>query len=79
MSRASELLIKMKNNPPVIGTHVTTNEIAISEQMGNIGFEFVWIEGEHSPLDKQAILGHIIACKAGNTASFVRISDASTL
>ena len=73
MSRASELLLKMKNNPPVIGTHVTMNEISISEQMGNMGFEFVWIEGEHSPLDKQSILGHIIACKAGNTAAFVRI------
>jgi len=63
----------MKENPPVIGTHVNMADLSIAEQMGVLGFEFVWIEGEHSPLDKQTILGHIIACKAGNTASFVRI------
>jgi len=73
MSRAQDLLAKMKSEPPVIGTHVNSSDFSISEQMGVLGFEFVWIEGEHSPLDKQNILGHIIACKAGNTASFVRI------
>jgi len=74
MSRASELLKKMKNGPIAIGTHVNMADMSISEQMGVLGFEFVWIDGEHSPLDKQIILGHIIACKAGNTASFVRIA-----
>jgi len=73
MSRASDLLQKMKKNPPVIGTHVNMADLSIAEQMGVLGFEFVWIEGEHSPLDKQTILGHIVACKAGNTAAFVRI------
>lgn len=73
MSRANNLLRKMKENPPVIGTHVSMADLSIAEQMGALGFEFVWIDGEHSPLDKQAILGHIVACKAGNTAAFVRI------
>jgi len=63
----------MKNNPPVIGTHVQSAEISIAEQMGILGYEFVWIEGEHSPLDKQNIQVNMIACKAGNTAAFVRI------
>jgi len=73
MGKAQDLLAKMKNDPPVIGTHVNTSDISVAEQMGVLGFEFVWIEGEHSPLDKQSILGHMIACRAGNTAAFVRI------
>ena len=73
MSRASEILARMKNKEFIIGTHVTFSDMAIAEEMGMLGFEFVWIEGEHSPLDKQTILDHIIGCKAGNTASFVRI------
>ena len=72
MSRASDLLQKMKKEL-VVGTHVNLADLSISEQMGALGFEFVWIEGEHSPLDKQTILGHIIGCAAGNTAAFVRI------
>lgn len=64
---------KIKNNGFIAGTHVTLSDISISEQMGMLGFEFVWIEGEHSPLDKQNILGHIIACQAGGAAAFVRI------
>ena len=73
MSKASELLRLMKNNELVVGTHVNMSDMSISEQMGVLGFEFVWIEGEHSPLDKQTILGHIIGCKAGGAAAFVRI------
>ena len=73
MSTASVLLNRMKKGELIAGTHVTLSDFSISEQMGLLGFEFVWIEGEHSPLDKQNILGHIIACKAGNTAAFVRI------
>ena len=72
MSRASQLLQRMKNEL-IVGTHVNLADLSISEQMGMLGFEFVWIEGEHSHLDKQTILSHIIACSAGNTASFVRI------
>ena len=73
MSRASELLRRMKNKELIIGTHVNLADLSVAEAMGVLGFEFVWIEGEHGPLDKQTILGHIIACKAGNTAAFVRI------
>ncbi|MCL2834863.1 MAG: aldolase/citrate lyase family protein [Treponema sp.] len=73
MSRASELLRRMKKGELIIGTHVNLSDISVSEQMGALGFEFVWIDGEHSPLDKQMIMGHIIACRAGNAASFVRI------
>jgi len=70
----SELLMQqMKEKKLIVGTHVTVTEPSITELMGNLGFDFVWIEGEHSPLDKQAIQNHIIAAKAGNTASFVRI------
>jgi len=73
MSRAAELLNKMKKGELIIGTHVNLSDLSISEQMGALGFEFVWIEGEHSPLDKQTILGHVIGCAAGNAAAFVRI------
>ena len=73
MSKASDILDRMKNGEFIIGTHVNLSDISISELMGALGFEFVWIEGEHSHLDKQTILNHIIACKAANTAAFVRI------
>ncbi|MDR0294161.1 MAG: 4-hydroxy-3-methylbut-2-en-1-yl diphosphate synthase [Oscillospiraceae bacterium] len=73
MNKSTELLRRMKSNDLVIGTHVNLADLSIAEQMGVLGFDFVWIEGEHSPLDKQTILGHIIAARAGGAASFVRI------
>lgn len=73
MNKSIELLRRMKNKELLIGTHVHLADLSIAEQMGVLGFDFVWIEGEHSPLDKQIILGHIIAAKAGGTASLVRI------
>ena len=73
MSRASELLQKMKHGELVVGTHVNLSDLSVSEQLGVLGFEFVWIDYEHAPLDRQTVMNHIIACKAGNTAAFVRL------
>jgi len=73
MSKAAELLQKMKGGELVIGTHVNLTDLSVSEQMGVLGFEFVWIDGEHAPLDRENIFQHIIACKAGGAAAFVRI------
>ncbi|MCL2344208.1 MAG: aldolase/citrate lyase family protein [Firmicutes bacterium] len=73
MSRASDLLQKMKSRELVVGTHVNLSDLSVSEQLGTLGFEFVWIDYEHAPLDRQTVMSHIIACKAGNTAAFVRL------
>lgn len=46
----------------------------VSEALGDHGFEFVWIDAEHSAFDKACILHHIMACASAGTASIVRVA-----
>lgn len=64
---------KLADNIPVFGTVTTTREPMITEMMGAAGFDFVWIDNEHSPIERSDMLNHIIAAKAGEIASFVRV------
>lgn len=42
--------------------------------MGKVGFDFVWIDGEHAPLDKKEKLYHIMAAQGAGSAAFVRVA-----
>ena len=64
---------KINNKKIVIGTHIHLKEHNITEMMGDAGFEFVWIDMEHSALDKELVQNHLIAGRASGLASFVRI------
>ena len=56
-----------------IGTTVTLADIGVTEGLGLAGLDFVWIDMEHSTLGKIEVCGHIIAAKASQIASFVRV------
>ena len=71
--KAQVIRDKMKKGETVIGAHTFYTDPSITEALGCHGFEFVWIDGEHSAFDKASTLGHIIAAAAADTASIVRI------
>lgn len=65
---------KMQRGEAVIGGHTFYTDPSITEAFGCHGFEFVWIDGEHSAFDKASTLSHIIAAAAADTASIVRVA-----
>jgi len=72
--RAELLREKFRKHELVVGGHVFFTDAEITEQLGDHGYEFVWIDAEHSAFDLNCILGHIIAAAAAGTASFVRVA-----
>jgi len=64
---------KMKNCEYVKGTHVLFADPCISELCGSVGFDFLWIDTEHTSLDYGILLQHIIAAKAAGCDSLVRV------
>lgn len=64
---------KIARKEAVIGAHVSLADTSITEMLGDMGNEFIWIDWEHSALDRQQIQGHLIAARAGGMAAFVRI------
>ena len=64
---------KMKNREYIKGTHVLFADPCISELCGSVGFDFLWIDTEHTPLDYEILVQHIIAAKAAGCDSLVRV------
>lgn len=71
--KAQVIREKMKRGDVVIGGHTFYIDPSITEALGLHGFEFVWIDGEHSAFDKGSTLAHIMAAAAADTASIVRV------
>jgi len=72
-NKAEILRQKFANNELVVGAHVFYNDSAITETFGYMGFDYVWIDGEHCAFDKQSLLHHVVGAYAGNTAAIVRV------
>lgn len=56
----------------LIGTGYYTREPAIAEMLAGI-YDFIWIDWEHTWLDRQHILDGMIACRAGGAPCIVRV------
>jgi 2-keto-3-deoxy-L-rhamnonate aldolase RhmA len=56
-----------------VGTGITFCDPSVSELMGEVGYDFTWIDMEHGPIDLQIALGHVMAMRGTHTAPFVRV------
>ncbi len=64
---------KLLAGEKLIGFEIDLCDPCISEMVGQVGFDYLWIDSEHEAMDYETILMHIIAAKAGGAASIVRI------
>jgi 2-keto-3-deoxy-L-rhamnonate aldolase RhmA len=56
-----------------LGVFVTISDSCVSEMVGYAGYDFVWIDAEHAPLDRREIFLHIVAAQGAGAAAFVRV------
>lgn len=64
---------KIKNKEKTIGMHISTNDVAIGRIVGLAGYDFIWIDLEHSYLTLENLMAHIYAIKSTGTAVIVRV------
>lgn len=74
MDKAPQLLKKFISGRLAVGGHVFLTDPSISEAMACFGYDFIWIDGEHGPFDKERLLAHIVAVNAGGAAAIVRVT-----
>ncbi|MBX3436594.1 MAG: hypothetical protein KF861_03820 [Planctomycetaceae bacterium] len=65
---------KLGRGELVLGVGVTLADPAVTEALAP-SVDFVWIDLEHNPTNTETMLAHLIAARAGGTASLVRIPD----
>lgn len=56
----------------VIGTGYYTREPALCEMLAGI-YDFIWVDWEHTWLDRRDIVDALIACRAGGAPAIVRV------
>ncbi|MCD7737311.1 MAG: aldolase/citrate lyase family protein [Lachnospiraceae bacterium] len=57
----------------MIGTHIRSQDPCMTELLAALGYDMVWIENEHSNLDRYQTTLHIIAAQARGAAAIVRL------
>jgi 2-keto-3-deoxy-L-rhamnonate aldolase RhmA len=56
-----------------IGVGVSLGDPIVSELFGEAGFDYVWIDLEHTAMSLQTAQGHVIAARAAGIAPFIRV------
>jgi len=64
---------KAQSGTPASGMVITLKDPAVSELAGDAGYDFTWIDMEHSPLTLTDAANHIMALRGTNCAPLVRV------
>lgn len=67
------LKAKLKSGRHLTGTHIFMNDPCISEMIGHLGFDFMWIDLEHTAIDYETLHSLLIGAKAAGTSAIVRV------
>ncbi len=64
---------KLTSQPMLFGTHVSLGSAAVCDILGNVGFDYIWIDMEHTTLTCEQVYVHIQMARARGTAAIVRV------
>jgi 4-hydroxy-2-oxoheptanedioate aldolase len=68
--------VKLRSGKQIFGGDIATTDPNIFCAMSNAGFDFLWIEMQHSPLTYGDVAKMIWACRGGAAIPFLRVPDA---
>ncbi len=73
MKIKTDMKQKLRRQELCIGTHVSLGECVVTEMMGNLNYDYLWIDMEHSVINTDQLLNHLIAARASGINAIVRI------
>lgn len=73
MSWQNPVKQKLRAGEPVIAFTVTTPNAEVAAHAAQLGFDFLWIEMEHSPITLETLRNIVLATRAGPTSTFARV------
>lgn len=69
----NEIKTKLKAGKKIFGSHISMGETYVADIYGMMGYDFVWIDTEHSCIDYEKLLNCITVLKAHKTPAIVRV------
>ncbi len=73
MNHVEKLRSKWERGELCFGTNVALIDAAVSELIGEIGYDLVWIDMEHSAMSLADALNHVRAARGAGAAAFIRV------
>jgi 2-keto-3-deoxy-L-rhamnonate aldolase RhmA len=64
---------KLREGLPVFGALIATNSVESAAQTANLGFDFLWIEMEHSPITLETLRNMVLATRGLPALPFARV------
>ena len=64
---------KLLRREIALGTHIQLNENTATEIIGSLGFDYLWIDTEHTSLSLQNVADHLLAARLAGVSTLVRI------
>jgi 2-keto-3-deoxy-L-rhamnonate aldolase RhmA len=68
---------KLREGKQIVGATVLSPDPNIYCAMANAGYDFLWIEMQHSPLTFEDVARMIWACRGASAMPFIRVPDAT--
>ena len=63
----------LREGKPVIGVTITVNSVEVAAQAANLGFDFLWIEMEHSPITLETLRHMVLATRGLKAIPLARV------
>jgi 2-keto-3-deoxy-L-rhamnonate aldolase RhmA len=63
----------LREGQPVVGLTLTVPSADVAAQAASLGFDFLWIEMEHSPITLESARNMILATRGTRTIPFIRV------
>ncbi len=64
---------KVASGQTALGTVITSYDTTFSELAADTGFDFIWIDMEHSPMTIVDAMHHVMAVRGTDCAPFIRV------
>ena len=64
---------KLREGRPVLAATITVNSIDVAAHMADLGFDFLWIEMEHSPITLETLRNMVLATRGLPALPFARV------
>jgi len=65
--------VKLESGESVLGVTITTPSVEIAALAATLGFDFLWVEMEHSPISLETLRAMVLATRALPAAVFARV------
>jgi len=70
MNRLKE---KLKKGEKALGTHIQLNTSITTELIASLGYDYLWIDTEHTSLSLEQVEQHLLASRTSDVSAIVRV------